>query len=55
MNPKHPDFKEDSDCPVIIELDDSCEFFEKGANDYKRFKLESLWNWHLSKEKQYET
>lgn len=41
MNPKHPDFEEDSDYPVSIELNDSCELFESGENDYTRFQKES--------------
>jgi hypothetical protein len=41
MNPKHPDFEEDGDYPVSIALNDSCELFENGENDYTRFQKES--------------
>lgn len=41
MNSKHPDFEEDSDYPVNITLNDSCELFESGENDYTRFQKES--------------
>ena len=36
MNPKHPEYKENSDYPITISLDDKCELFEKGTNDYNR-------------------
>lgn len=41
-NPKHPDFEESSDYPITINLDNVCELFEKGMNDYEKFKSESL-------------
>lgn len=31
MNPNHPDFEEDSDYPIMVERNDSCELFEAGV------------------------
>lgn len=28
VNPKHPDFEKDSDYPVFVEADNSCELWE---------------------------
>lgn len=39
-NPKHPEFEEDSDYPINIELNDSCKLFESGENSYTRFLKE---------------
>ena len=36
MNPKHPEYKENSDYPITISLDDRCELSKKGTNDYNR-------------------
>lgn len=40
MNRNHPQYKEDSDEPLIIQLDDCCELFTNGENDYRRFLKE---------------
>lgn len=42
MNRNHPQYKEDSDEPLIIQLDDCCELFTNGENDYKRFLKEEV-------------
>lgn len=41
-NHNHPQYKEDCDIPLTVSLNDSCELFTNGENDYKRFLREEV-------------